>query len=236
MRVIVFSVAALLATMLVVCPVATTSADVILSLDTGINGAFPIETDPLKPVLKATFKNDGANRVLLTMDANLYLMTNQYVASLMFNFVGNANNVSIAGALPDSLLSLQTSATKILDGQVGGKQVKAGLFNMLLTFDTDSLGKQFNGIDSLTVPLTGTGITENDFSGLSVDTPGSNPPDGGWYSAALIDGIPSVTNATSGSVGARPPAPAVPEPSTVVLWSLMGVAGIGVGWWRKRSR
>ena len=62
MRVTVFSVAALLATMLVVCPAATTSADVILSLDTGINGAFPAKVDPLKPALKATFKTNELAR------------------------------------------------------------------------------------------------------------------------------------------------------------------------------
>jgi hypothetical protein len=217
--------------MLVVCPAATTSAEVIFSLDTPINGTFPVKADPLKPALKATFKNDGANKVSLTLDANL--LDDEFVVFWLFNYIGNANNLSVAGVFPDSILSVQTTDPKNLDG---GSQVKAGLFNIQINFDTDPQGNRLNNTDSLTIPLIGAGITENDFSGLSIDKTTNPTSAGGWYSAADIRGIPDGDDGTlSGSIGAKPAA-AVPEPSTVVLWSLMGVAGIGVGWWRKRSR
>jgi hypothetical protein len=27
----------------------------------------------------------------------------------------------------------------------------------------------------------------------------------------------------------------IPEPSTVIIWSLLGGMGIGIGWWRKKK-
>ena len=29
--------------------------------------------------------------------------------------------------------------------------------------------------------------------------------------------------------------PAIPEPATIIIWSLLGGCGIGLTWWRKRS-
>jgi hypothetical protein len=52
----------------------------------------------------------------------------------------------------------------------------------------------------------------------------SNPLDGGTFSLAVSD------NALS--LQFNP----IPEPSTLIIWSLLGAFGISVGWWRRRRR
>jgi hypothetical protein len=34
--------------------------------------------------------------------------------------------------------------------------------------------------------------------------------------------------------GPEPPSPIIPEPCTLIVWSLLGASGIGIGWWRRR--
>jgi MYXO-CTERM domain-containing protein len=56
----------------------------------------------------------------------------------------------------------------------------------------------------------------------------------------LADGSHSITifaveNPYGGGSGVLR-ASVVPEPSTLIIWSLLGALGIAVGWWRRRRR
>ena len=47
-------------------------------------------------------------------------------------------------------------------------------------------------------------------------------------------GYGETTGSTDGSTAASAGS-TVPEPATLIIWSLLGALGIGVGWWRRRK-
>ena len=43
-------------------------------------------------------------------------------------------------------------------------------------------------------------------------------------------------NNNEGAFVAEVKSSAIPEPSTLIVWSLLGASGVGIGWWRRRRR
>lgn len=207
---------------------AASRAVVVLELDTGINGTFPDKVNNALPALKATFTDAGADTVTLKLDAT-NLTSGEYIHNWLFNFNGDATTLTFT---PDS--TPPQDGVQLSDPQAlsGGNPVKAGLFNIEMDFNTANSGDRFNGGETLTVTITGTGITAADFNYASIDKPSPNGSTGGWLSAADIRGIG--TAGGSGSIGTMNVA-VVPEPSTVVLAAMGGVGLIGLRL-RRRGR
>ncbi len=210
--------AATMAAVVLACLAGTTRADLLFEVDTGINGDTPVKVDNSLPALTALFQNDGANAVKLTLDGS-NLVEQEFVSVFLFNFDGNASTLTMF-PFPPAVSSINKSATQSLSG---GNQVKAGLFNIQINFNTNNASDRFEGGETLVFSITGAGLDENDFSVLSIDKPAPNPSAGGWYAAADLQGIPDGTATTSGSIGAAPNA-VVPEPSSLVLFIMSGAA------------
>lgn len=216
---------------LVLSSPALARASVVLGLDASVNGDRPLTVQGSAPALTATFANTGTNTVTLTLDAT-NLLSREFVRVWLFNFNGNAALLSIAPVVAP-LVSITRSATL---SENGGSQVKAGLFNLAFNFNTKGSRDRFNGGDTMSFTITGTGVTENSFTLGSAAEPGRHGhvrAPGGWLSAADLQGIPDrCDGSTSGSIGTRSatvsPLAVVPEPSTLSLAILGGVGLIGL--------
>jgi hypothetical protein len=220
---------ALLAALLVTLPTAFSSAYVQFELDTSTNGDFPVKVNNANPALTATFTNAGADTVTLVLDAT-NLVSSEFIPFWLFNYVGDpdADNLAfspIGGAA--ELESVVLSASQSLNG---GSQVKAGLFNVLLNFRTSNSQNRFTGSESLTLTITGDGLTETDFLLPSINGP-ENSGVGGWYTAARIQGIPGDKSGSIGTTSAS-----VPEPASVAVWGLLGLVGLGCVHRRRSAR
>lgn len=217
---------ALVAAFLATATANTSSAYVKFALNTSTNGDFPVKVNNALPALTATFTNSGANTVSLVLDA-ANLVSTEFIPFWLFNYAGDplADNLAFApvgGA--GELEKVKLSDTQSLNG---GPQVKAGLFNVLLKFRTPGSQNRFNGSETLTFTITGNGLTETDFLLPSMDGP-SNSGSGGWYTAARIQGIPG---GLSGSIGTMM---VVPEPASIAVWGLLGLAGVVRKYLRRR--
>ena len=53
-------------------------------------------------------------------------------------------------------------------------------------------------------------------------TPGATGPDTFGYAEWGIDNFAVNVNT-------------IPEPTTLIVWSLLGASGVGIGWWRRRK-
>lgn len=221
--------APMMAAVLGLCLAGTARAGVLFELDTGINGDSPTRVDNSLPALTALFENAGTNTVKLTLSAE-NLIAQEFVPVWLFNFDGDATGLSIF-PLPGKVVSIDKSATQSLSG---GNQIKAGLFNLQVNFDTSQANRFYGGF-TVVITITGAGITETDFSVLSADKPSPNPSLGGWYTAADIRGIPFGNETTSGSIGGRPGTQAVPEPSSVILFTVGALGAIAARRFRKRE-
>ena len=208
-----------MAALFVACLAGNSTADVLFDVDVGINGDLPVKVNNSLPALTALFQNDGANQVKLTLDAS-NLLPQEFVGVFLFNYDGDASSLTMF-PFPPAVSSITKTATQSLSG---GNQVKAGLFNIQIDFNTSSSSDRFQGGETLVFSIQKAGIDEADFSVLSIPKPAPNPSTGGWYAAADIQGIPDGTATTSGSVGAHPNS-AVPEPASLVLF-ILGGAGL----------
>ena len=109
----------------------------------------------------------------LTLDAT-NLFSQEFIGNWLFNYLGDpvADNLDIPAITSSVIFAKSSTPTKD-----GGTQVKAGLFNLELIFDTTNNpnppnpSDRFQGGETLTLTLTGTGITEGKFLGLSIDKP-----------------------------------------------------------------
>jgi len=87
----------------------------------------------------------------------------------------------------------------------------------------DGLTLIINGLTVVNVPgPTAPAVTTATYTGAS-----GNVPFELVYSE--VDGAPAVLQVD------LPLTSAVPEPSTLIVWSLLGTLAIGLGWWRKRK-
>jgi MYXO-CTERM domain-containing protein len=202
----------------------TAQAGLTLGLDTGTNGAFPVKIDNSQPALSAIFDDVSLGTVNLTLDAT-NLVASEFVVNWLFNTTGiDATTLTITPMAPINAVadSISKSATKSLNG---APQIQAGLFNIAFDFPTsNSNPDRLAGGETQKYQITGTGLTSANFLSLSA---GSN---GGWFSAARIQGIPGQVG--SGSIAGNT-VTVVPEPGTVISAGL-GVLGLAVLRLRRR--
>jgi hypothetical protein len=203
---------------------------IIFGLDSSTNGDLPNKIDPSKEALTFRFEDTATDQVTVTFDAT-NLLADNYITTVLFNYDGDATDWNI------TTFSSQVRSTAQTESQVlsGGDELKAGLFNVRITFqDSDnSINPDFfSGGETAFVLLTGSGLRATDFLVTSIDKPAPNPSAGGWYGAALVEGIQVGGRESSGSIGAST-FTVVPEPSSIAL---LAVGGLGLAAFRLRRR
>lgn len=195
-------------------------AQVVFDLNTLTNGNTPAGDAPW---LRATFQNDGANTVKLTMEN--FLSSGEFVRFWGFNVED-----SFIASLSASYVSGQT-ATFSKGNNFTNIQAstQAGLFDLLFEFPNAPPGQRFIGGETSVYKFTATGLTEDDFKVLSFP----HPTNGSFYSAARLQGLPNDEgpNEGSGSIGAP-----IPEPAFYQMSGLLLLGGAGMFLRARRSR
>ncbi len=94
---------------------------------------------------------------------------------------------------------------------------------------------------TLTAPVSNghSALTFRDSSSASIQWNRGGPPASDYYTAMYSDAYAAAWMTShpsdlvsSGYTIAEAP---VPEPTTLIVWSLLGVLGITIGWWRRRN-
>jgi hypothetical protein len=128
-------------------------ATVIFHVDTLINGDAPNRIDPAKPFVIISIANAGTDLVSIEIDAT-NLASENFVESVLLNYIGNPVGNVIIDTFPLPGASAATSNPPVL---TGGAQVQAGLFNIILGFDTSASGERLNGGETATWFVSGMG-------------------------------------------------------------------------------
>jgi hypothetical protein len=198
------------------------SAEVILTLSQIYNGATPVGSAPWA---RATFTDSGANQVTLHMEnlatgSSTQFITNwtfniadeSFLTGLGFAYIGDPVNLSAATTI-DTIANMVAS--------LGGGALGTG-FDIGFSFEKGNAG----GPTSTSRFMQGeTSVYQISYTGAKTGFGASlfnatNPS--GLLTSAHIQGIPT------GSGGTTSGAATVPEPASLVLWSLLGVAGLGI--------
>ncbi|MHC4177090.1 MAG: hypothetical protein ACYSWU_06270 [Planctomycetota bacterium] len=170
----------------------------------------------LAPWLTATIEG-GAGSVTLTMDAG-GLTGDEFVSQWLFNFDPDiqVESLNIEHASGKMAASVTTGA----DSQHAGGGT---LFDIAFDFPKPKK-KRFGPGDVSVYTIELAGIEPGSFDAESV-APGGQYP---LVTAALIQGI-GPDGEQSGWI-----ATPNPEPSTFIIWSLLGALGLAAGGWRRR--
>lgn len=228
---------------------ASTAANAAVSfgLDVKINGDAPARDDVTKAYLTATFENDGANKVKLTLDAtNLETVSStQFIVDWLFNlsptydFTSNPLTFSL---LTSNVIEATGFPQTGQNFSNGGNSIKGGLFDIQFSFQTSNspAGGRFFEDEVVVYSIMANGLTEDAFKFKSApDGTKPNDPQGGYYSAAKLQGLP---NNGSGSVGGMTftnggggggGGGGVPEPMSVAVWSVLGLTFAGARYLRR---
>jgi hypothetical protein len=200
------------------------SASFVLNFSTAFPGADKPDPAGSPPWLTATFTNNGADHVTLTLAANLQL-SSEFVRFVYFN------------VNPSSLLDLTISPVNI--GAVSSaswtqdaNNLKAdgdGKYDIRLDLPTG--GDRFQGAEMLVFDLSATGLTENSFNDLSVPDGGSGP----FLAAAHIQGIATDPPGSTWIYATTGNNPVVPEPATI-LSAVTGLVSMGFFGLRRRRQ
>ena len=200
------------------------SADIVFTLGRIYNGDTPAGSAPFA---RATFADLGSNKVKLTMENLATGSAGQFIENWTFN-------VSDRDLLGDLEFTYKpgdsTDLNEAIDIDVDANDVDAS--------GGGSLGKGFDiGFDFLTANKKNR-FEQGEISVYEIKYTGSDGPlmaslfdavtSEGLYTSIHVQGIP----AALGSSGAA----TVPEPSSLALWSLFGVVGLGVEVVRRRRR
>jgi hypothetical protein len=185
------------------------AGDLVLKLDTSINGTSPSTTPPW---ITLDFHTNSPGDVTLSIANNM--STSEFSPSVLFNVTSGIN----ASALTYTYLSgIYTSG--ITFNTNGGNQIKAGVFSIDFQYPTSNSQPRLSGGTTSVYDITGQGITANSFNAFSTL---DSHAFGTYLAAAEVRGIPSPSGTTSGSIGTM--TASVPEPSTVTM-GLMGILG-----------
>ncbi len=210
------------------------SAGLIMDLNTAYNGTPPLGTGPWG---RATFDDFGPNSVKLTME-NLASVSgaSQFISNWTFNVADDDFLRELRFTyLGTGLDSCEAQSIDIGAGTIkarGGGKRGFG-FDIALNFATSNGGgptgsKRFTPGKTSVYQLTYTG-SKSGFGASLFNAVTNND----LLTSAHIQGIPSGSKTTS---GAATGAATVPEPSSLVLWSLFGVAGLGMSIAARRRR
>lgn len=226
-------------------------ASFIIKLDQNINPTTQtvVRDNTALPYLTATFSNFGVDTVRLQLDAS-NLISSEYVFVWLFNSATAIQ--SITQITYPGVTFTETGTNKSwnysADSEDGGNQIKAGNFDLSLTFSVSNTNDRLDGTNAKTYvfELKGTGLTEMSFNSLSTTKPAPNGSVGGWLSAADIRGISTtdpqnLTGDGSASVGGKlgtngggqGGGDVVPEPTSLALAGFAGI-GMAVGAIRRR--
>ncbi|HWD90876.1 MAG TPA: hypothetical protein VG938_00875 [Verrucomicrobiae bacterium] len=195
-----------------------TASTVTYDFGQASGGAAPGGTPPW---LQAVFSDNGlsANTVQLTLTAK-NLVGNEFVSGWYFNLNPTMDPTALSFSLSGSNPSIQTGANAFKAGP-------DGKYDLVLGFSTVA-GSQFGNGDSLTMTISGIGLTANDFDYLSTAAAGCSP----YASAAHIESIDqgdlsgwiNPTATTFSPADDR--GPAVPDGSETIL--LLGASLLGL--------
>jgi hypothetical protein len=187
------------------------SAQVTFNLDQEFSGGQAPAGPP--PWLTATFTQNGANHVTLTLSA-AGLTNSENASEWDFNvtdaFVGNLifGSEIKSGTFDTPTISQGLNAFKA-DGD--------GDYDISFGFTTGGVAnKVFGAGETDTWDISATGLTANDFNQLSAPDGGHGP----FFTAAHVQ---NTTGAGSGGSGWI--SPSVPEPSATLLVPLGGILG-----------
>lgn len=200
------------------------SADLVMELSQAYNGATPYGDAPWA---RATFE-DVTGGVQLTME-NLMAGTNQFITQWAFN-------IADEGLLPNLVFDFQETA---LFGEPDFSYKANGFKTQGTGNETFDFGFGFAkgngqavGIGRFTPDTTFVYmIRPKEGSGVTVSSSLFNATNtNGLLTSAHIQGIPVAGEPGMTTSGAA----TVPEPSMLVLWSILGVTGIGAMIVRRR--
>ena len=184
------------------------------------------------PWLKATFANNGTNHVTLTLDA--FNVDGGHVLLWAFNLdpTLNANSLSVmqtSGPKEDQIannVSLPANAgIKGNDTQVADTN---GLFDLKFTWSIHPFTAGMTAVFDISMA----GLTENSFSFLSsprTDIKLGPVLPGGAESLAQITYTTPVS--AQDYISGDP----IPEPATIIIWSLLGGLGLVFAWRKRKS-
>lgn len=226
-----------LATLAVAMWTMPVSATVVnFELDTEFSGAD--QPEGTAPWVTASFDDGGGSgTVTLTISAS-GLVEEEFISQFYFNYSGATSVASLSYSVSGTNPTGTWDATDV--GPAGGgtdieydtdnstnPNLKAdGDGNFDIAFNFPTSGNTFGATETLTVVITGTGITAGDFNSSSVMGGGA----GTFHVAAHIQSIDQTMdndNAGSGWIGDGGGGGQVPEPSLLLLLGagLMAMGG-----------
>jgi hypothetical protein len=192
-------------------------ADLQFTLNTVFNGAAPTSTPPW---LTATFAQNGADEVILTLAASLDVAS-EFIEEVAFNVAGTDPLTIVQDPLADpqnTSMAYNPDSVNLLGGGASGTGFDF-LIKWTVVGPPTNVGR-FNNSDVTTFRIQRTGLLETDFD--QVNTGGANA-----HVAAHVQGIPTATGGTtSGAIKDGPPS-VIPEPSS---WALLSTALGGILW------
>jgi hypothetical protein len=220
--------ATLLFTAMSLLPATAHAGSFSLSLTQVFSGNVP---DSTSPYLTFEFQDGttcdpdcGANTVKLILTASLE-DADEFVTEWDFNMT----TVTPLTFSAMTVISGTVAAPSITQGSNHEQADGDGLYDLAFFFGTAAAGR-FNGTDSVSFILTGTGITAQTFNALSAPAGGAGGP---FVSAAHIQGItPNCSGwvSTSGpdTDGNDGPCTSVPDGGTTLTLLGLALGGIGV--------
>ena len=210
------------------CVVTCANASIIFEIS-GSDFSLPAGGAPIPAAnpLVMTFADNGANTVRLTIDPSGLPANYEKISDVWFN--------SLVGGLSFQYVSGVGASSTGPGGNVDG----AGIFDWNFQYSTSGPAGSFHVNSGNSVyDITGSGLTENSFLKLTV--PNDTPPGalyvaihmnlGGNGQSAHYGTDQYRTGTGSGGV--------IPEPGSLIVWSLLGTLGLAVGcrrWTRKRA-
>jgi hypothetical protein len=195
------------------------SADVIMNLSQIYNGITPAGSAPWA---RATFTDIGANTVRLTMKNLATDSPTQFISNWTFN-IGDTSFLSglkftyqlLESSDWNEATSIDLKADKVKGA--GGGNLGFG-FDIGFDFSTaNGNSRRFMQGETCVYDIKYTGAHDG-FQASLFDA----LTDNGLLTSIHLQGIPVPSGGTTST------AATVPEPSSIVLWSLLGIAGLGL--------
>lgn len=196
------------------------AGSVTYTLNTAFNGGTPTSTPPW---LTATFADNGADTVRLTLTASLNVAT-EFISDVAFNVLDTIVPSSLTFTPVSGVPSTVQATTQNAQNLTGGGSAGQG-FDVNLAFTTANNSNRFEGSDVVIYDIKLPGLTFADFEFTNTGSAHA-------HVGAHVQGIPGTTGPSS----AIKDGAAVPEPSSVILSAVgLGLVSLVSVARRKRS-